>query len=402
MEHELVVAVVILALLVYALAAEWIERSPLSGPMLFTALGVAVGPIGLDLFGSGDRGWIIAVATATLVIVLFRDAANIRLTMRGAGRATAGLAARLLLVGIPLTIAAGALAGWALLPQFTFIDLVILAIILTPTDAALAQPVFTNADIPETQREAINAESGFNDGLCLPLLLIALELAVVSDADPAAGEQAQRFLTQILLGPLAGGVIGFAGGWMARRAFALGIARPAGRTPVMVLLAGLAWVGAELAGGNGFLAAFVAGMAFALSLGDATVREASGIALTEGTILTNLTFVIFGAWFVPSALAVPLWPTLVYAALSLTAVRMLPVLAALAGTGVSIRGKLVIGWFGPRGVASILYLLVVATAEEYHPMADIQNVAVWTILISVVLHGVTAPFAGRAYAGEAG
>lgn len=395
MEHEPAVAIITVALLVYALAAEWIERSPLSGPMLFTALGIAISPLGFGLIGDLDRTWIVPIATATLVIVLFRDAANIRFTMAGAGRQASAIATRLLLLGIPLSIAFGSLLGVWILPGFTLIDAVILAVVLTPTDAALAQPVISNPSVPEAPREAIKAESGLNDGLCLPLLLIALQFATMRGM--GVTDHFRMFFVQVLFGPVIGAGVGIVGGTLARRAFDLGIARPVGRTPVMVLLAGLAYVGAEYLGGNGFLAAFVSGIFFAICLGQERTEAASGFALTEGTILTNVTFVIFGALFVPAALAAPVVPNLVYAALSLTAIRMLPVAVSLAGTPVSTPGKLVIGWFGPRGIASILYLLVVATEADYHPMVDIQNVAVWTILISVLLHGVTAPFAGRAW-----
>jgi NhaP-type Na+/H+ or K+/H+ antiporter len=394
MEHEPAIAIVTVALLGYALAAEWIERSPLSGPMLFTALGIVLSPLGLGLIGDLDRGWIVPVATTTLVIVLFRDAANIRFAMAGAGRQASAIAARLLVIGIPLTVAAGTLAGTAVL-GFALIDAVILAVVLTPTDAALAQPVISNPSVPEVPREAVKAESGLNDGLCLPLLLIALQFA--SMRGMGATEHLRMFFAQVLFGPLVGAGVGVVGGALARRAFDLKIARPVSRTPVMVLLAALAYIGAEYTGGNGFLAAFVAGIFFAIFLGQERTERASGFALTEGTILTNLTFVIFGALFVPAALAAPVLPNLVYAVLSLTVVRMLPVFISLAGTPIATPGKLVIGWFGPRGIASILYLLVVATEADYHPMVDIQNVAVWTILLSVLLHGVTAPFAGRAW-----
>jgi NhaP-type Na+/H+ or K+/H+ antiporter len=394
MQHEPAIAIITVALLGYALAAEWIERSPLSGPMLFTALGIALSPLGAGLIGDLDRGWIVPVATTTLVIVLFRDAANIRFAMAGSGRQASAIAARLLLIGIPLTIAAGTLAGAGVL-GFALIDAVILAVVLTPTDAALAQPVISNPSVPEVPREAVKAESGLNDGLCLPLLLIALQFAAMRGMGGV--EHFRMFFVQVLFGPVVGAGVGIVGGTLARRAFDLKIARPVGRTPAMVLLAALAYVGAEYMGGNGFLAAFVAGIFFAICLGQERTEEASGFALTEGTILTNLTFVIFGALFVPAALAAPVIPNLVYAALSLTVVRMLPVFISLAGTPITTPGKLVIGWFGPRGIASILYLLVVATEADYHPMVDIQNVAVWTILLSVLLHGVTAPFAGRAW-----
>lgn len=398
MFSEPIIALTLVALLVYALAADWIDRSPLSGPMIFTGFGLLIGPLGFGFVGPEAGDTVFVLATATLVIILFRDAANIRLRRKADQRETVNLTLRLLLAGIPLTIVLGTAFGFALFPGLSFLDAVILAIVLTPTDAALAQPVFANRTMPEAEREALDAESGLNDGLCLPLLLIALDLSTLEDAGQHWLDHFGLFAGHIVLGPLTGVMVGAGGAWLARHAFAWKIARPNSRTPLMVILAGLAYVGAELIGGNGFLAAFTAGLGFGVVLPRPMVQAASNFAQTEGTILTSLTFVLFGAAFLPAAAGSDLlWPAIIFAALALTVMRMLPVYLVLEGAPVSPVHRLVLGWFGPRGVASILYLLVIADKAGYAPLEDIKAIAVWAIGMSILLHGVTAPLIGRFY-----
>lgn len=381
----------------YSLVARRLEASVLSGPMLFTALGYLFFSIDATLLSPLDNAVVEFLATATLVIILFRDAANIRISSVIARRTTALISARLLFIGIPLTILAGTLAGLALFPMLGLFGALVLAIVLTPTDAALAQPVFGNEGLPEIEREALDVESGLNDGLCLPLLLITLALAAdTGDGEGMAGH-ATFFLKQVVFGPAVGLAVGLLGAACAGFAFERALSNPAGRTPIMVGLAGLAYLAAEQMGGNGFLAAFMAGLAFGWRLPAETVEKASNFAMTEGSILTNLTFLIFGAVMLPRAFETPLAPALLYAVLSLTVVRMLPVLVAMFGTGSTGRAKLFVGWFGPRGLASVLYLILVVDQSGFTAAGDVTNIAVFTILLSVVLHGVSAPFAQRLF-----
>ena len=165
----------------------------------------------------------------------------------------------------------------------------------------------------------------------------------------------------------------------------------------MVGLAGLAYLGAELTGGNGFLAAFAAGLAFGWRLPTETVEKASNFAMTEGSILTNLTFLLFGMAMLPQALQAPALPALLYAALSLTVIRIVPVFVAMLGTGTDTRAKLFVGWFGPRGLASVLYLILVVDQSGFDVAQAITNIAVFAILLSVLLHGATAPFAQKTF-----
>lgn len=397
METYAALTVIFGCFLLYSLLARRIEASVLSGPMLFTALGFALSQAGVTVLTPGDRDTIELLATATLVIILFRDAANIRISSVMAERATALITLRLLFIGIPLTILAGTVAGMALFPELGLFGALILAIVLTPTDAALAQPVFANRSLAEVPREALDAESGLNDGLCLPLLLVALGFATEPAAEPGLSGHAAFFASQVVFGPLVGGLAGLAGAWAAAVALTRKWSNSAGRTPVMVVLAGLAYVAAELAGGNGFLAAFCAGLVFGWRLREDEVRQTSSFAMTEGSLLTNLTFLIFGAAILPEALDMPVVPTLLYAVLSLTLVRMLPVFLAMLGVAQPLRAKLFVGWFGPRGLASVLYLVLVVDRSGFEGAAAVTDVAVFAILLSVFLHGMTAPFAARLF-----
>ncbi len=397
MELHAALALLFLCFTAYSLVSRRLEASVLSGPMLFTALGYGFFEADSNLTAALGNSIVEFLATATLAIILFRDAANIRISGVMAERATALLSARLLFIGIPLTILAGTLAGMALFPTLGLFGALVLAIVLTPTDAALAQPVFGNDGLPEVEREALDVESGLNDGLCLPLLLIALALAADTGSGQGMAGHATFFVKQVVFGPLVGLAVGYLGAVASEFALLRRLSNPAGRTPIMVALAGLAYLAAELTGGNGFLAAFSAGLAFGWRLPAHTVAGMSNFAMTEGSILTNLTFLLFGAALLPQAFETPLLPGLIYAALSLTVIRMVPVLLAMLGTKTTLRARLFVGWFGPRGLASVLYLILVVDQSGFDAASAITDIAVFAILLSVVLHGASAPFAKRVF-----
>ena len=397
MDMHVALFLLFVAFTAYSLISRKLEASVLSGPMLFTALGYGFYMADATLASPLDNSVVEFLATATLAIILFRDAANIRISSVMAERATALLSARLLFIGIPLTILVGTAAGMVLFPALGIFGALVLAIVLTPTDAALAQPVFGNDGLPEVEREALDVESGLNDGLCLPLLLITLALAADTGSGEGMAGHATFFLKQVIFGPLVGLVVGYVGAAGARFAFAHALSNPAGRTPIMVGLAGLSYLGAELASGNGFLAAFAAGLAFGWRLPAETVEKASNFAMTEGSILTNLTFLLFGVAMLPQALEAPALSALLYAVLSLTVIRIAPVFIAMLGTRTGMRARLFVGWFGPRGLASVLYLILVVDQSGFDVAQEITNIAVFTILLSVILHGATAPFAQKTF-----
>lgn len=378
----------------YTLISRRIEKSIVSAPMLFTGVGILLGSAGIGLvdYPSLDKGAVGIFAEATLLLVLFTDA--IRIDARKL-RSDAQLPLRLLGIGLPLTLVAG--TGFALL-LFGELDLaaaLVLAAILTPTDAALGKAVVTSNDIPVRVRQTINVESGLNDGIMLPVVTAGVILLAEE-----AGLEDQSFLqllaTEIGFGVLVGVAAGWLGGkalvWASSRRMVEGVMRQLGTMAIGVS----AYAVAELVGGNGFVAAFVAGLGFGIAARD-HCEGAYDFAADEGELLTLITFFLFGLIVVKDALADFSIATIGYAVLSLTVIRMIPVVIALIGSGVRIPTTLFIGWFGPRGLASILFG-VLLLEEAGLPIADsIFGVVVWTVLISIVVHGVSAVGLSRRY-----
>lgn len=387
------IAIVAVAIFLYALISRRLERTFITAPMTFVAAGILLGPDALDLLDLEiDEGAVRVLAEATLVLVLFTDAIRIDLMRL---RHQIELPARLLGVGLPLTVGAGTLAALAVFPAFGIFEAALLAAILAPTDAALGQAVVSNPRVPVRIRQALNVESGLNDGLMLPAITILLALAAAEVDLETPGYWATFALEQIGYGVLVGVAAGVIGGrlldWFAGRDWIEG-----GFRQLATLAVGVAaFAAAEAVGGNGFVAAFLAGLAF----GAAAREHCSGaydFAEDEGQLLALLTFLFFGVALAGAALD-ELTPRIaVYAALSLTVVRMVPVALVMLGAGLSLPTVGYLGWFGPRGLASILFALFVLEDADLPVADDLLLTVTWTVLGSVLLHGATSvPLAGR-------
>ncbi len=325
------------------------------------------------------------IAEAALAMVLFTDAANADLRVV---RRSLGLPERLLLIGLPLTIILGFLVAIVLFPKLDLVAAALLATLLAPTDAALGAPVVSNEAVPPDMREALNLESGLNDGICVPVVLILLDFAIGTEIE---GSTIGHIMTVIVEEIGIGLLIGVGGA-----AAAVGILRVAVRLqwtsahwahiPV-VALAGLCFAAAQALGGSGFIACFVGGLSFGYLHADPKPLL-SGAAST-GEVLAMLTWVAFGGPVLGRLIGQMTWTMLAYAVLSLTVIRMAPVLLSLRGTGMSADSKLFIGWFGPRGLASIVFAVIVFDAG----IAGRETLAIavaCTVLLSVVAHGSTA------------
>ena len=375
-----------LGLLGFGLVSKRAQRSVVTAPMVFVLLGLVAGPAVLGLLQvEFDAPLIHFLTELTLVLVLFTDATRIDLKLLWREHS---LPLRLLLVGLPLTIAAGTIAGMALLPGLGVSTVIVLAVILAPTDAALGQAVVGSPRVPVRIRQTLNVESGLNDGLVLPVLLIALSVCSAAHTQDAA-YWARFVVLQVTLGPLVGVVVGWAGGKLVERASGAGWMGHSFQELSALALAVAAFAGAEAVGGNGFIAAFVAG----LTLGNSSRAICACLVdfgEAEGQLLMLLVFLIFGASLAPEALAAMDAAGWLYALLSLTVLRMLPVAISLIGTRLRPVSVLFLGWFGPRGLASILFALLVIEEWMVPGVERISNVVMTTVFLSVLLHGLTA------------
>ena len=374
-------------LLIYSAVAGRVERSLISGPIVFTGVGFLLGPDGLgvlrfNITGEGLR----LLAELTLAMVLFTDAANADF---GVVRRNLGLPERLLLIGLPLTIILGFVVAAIVFPSLDILEMALLAALLAPTDAALGKPVVTSRTVPPIMREALNLESGLNDGICVPIVVLLLGLAVGTQIEGGTIGHVARVVVEAIG---IGAVIGLSLTWittmMLRFAERRGwISEHWVEIPI-VALAGALFTAAQAAGGSGFIACFVGGLLLS-GLGERHKVELLRGAEHTGEALALLTWVLFGGVVVARMIDRVTWPALLYAVLSLTFIRMLPVFLCLIGTRTSTADKLFIGWFGPRGLATIVFAILVL--DEKLPGNDtIMLAAGWTVLLSVIAHGVTA------------
>jgi NhaP-type Na+/H+ or K+/H+ antiporter len=384
---------VALVILLFGAVSRRAERWPLTPPMFFIAAGCLISEHGLGLLDMDVTGGVVhALAELTLVIVLFTDASRIDLACL---RREGSLPMRLLGVGMPLALLAGTVVGLALLPGIGWLEAALLAAILAPTDAALGQAVVSNPLVPVRIRQTLNVESGLNDGIALPVVLVLASVAGATEGEHDAGHWLRFAALAVTLGPLVGAAVGWAGGrWLERGVASGWINGPFERLSSLGL-ALLAFAAAELVGGNGFIAAFVAGLTLG-NVGRTVCETLYTFSETEGQLLTLLVFLVFGAVMVPEGIAQLSPATLVYVLFSLTLVRMLPVALSLIGSGLRAPSVAFLGWFGPRGLASILFALLVVEEGRLASGPLLEGVVVLTVLFSAVLHGASAyPLASR-------
>ncbi|MEI4274026.1 cation:proton antiporter [Klenkia sp. LSe6-5] len=384
------ILVVGLAVLAFGLLAGRLSGTPITMPMVFTAAGLVLGPgvLGIVEFGVGSEV-VSVLAEATLVVVLFTDASRMDL------RKVLGehqLALRLLGFGLPLAVLVGVGVGLLLFPEMPVAAVALLAVTLAPTDAALGQSFVGNDAVPLRIRQTLNVESGLNDGLAVPFLTVLLDVAR-DDTDSALG-YVGLVLQLVGLGVLVGALTGWLGGrlltWSSSRNWATGTTQRL----ATVALAAIAYAGSEAVGGNGFVAAFTAGLVVGTTARSLLPRT-TGFAEAEGQLLTLLTFLLFGSVVVADIAGDLDWRTVAYAVASLALVRPLAVALSLLGSRVRVATTGFIAWAGPRGLASIVYAVLVA--DSGIPGADeVFQVAAWTIVLSIALHGLTAaPLSAR-------
>ena len=382
-------ALVLVTIIGWCALAGRLERSGLTSPMVFVAAGCLLAVVFELRDHPPEPELVKVIAEVTLVWVLFADASKVRLLQF---RRDLGTYARLLGLGLPLTVALGAVTAVLVLGVDPWAAL-LLGAALAPTDAALGASVMSNPSVPDRIRRALNVESGLNDGIVTPIVLVAIAGVAASEGIPGV-ESPGRAVLSLLVGVMAGVVIGVVGGLATR-----GARRRAWLTdelggPAVLALALLTYTGSLLVDGNGFVAAFAGGLVFGSVAGRGREKEVYFVEQT-GSLAAMVCWLVFGALAVPVIGDWITWPTLVYAALSLTVLRMLPVALALLGAGLDRYDVLFIGWFGPRGLASVVFALLALEGLEAAGRELVAAIAL-TVTLSVVLHGISArPLAAR-------
>jgi sodium/hydrogen antiporter len=389
--------VVLVVLVLYGLVAARVERWSITTPIVLVTTGILLGEGGFKMLHvTANAESVRTIAEITLALLLFADASTIRL--RDA-EGDALLPGRLLGVGLPLTIAFGAVLAHVALPV-NWAEAGLIASILAPTDVALGMAVVTDPAVPARVRRALNIESGLNDGIATPFVVFFLTVTV---AEQVHKHWIAGSVRDVALAVVFGASLGWLAGAGARRARRAHWTSPLSDALVVTTVALLAYEGAVAMQANGFVSAFVAGALFG-SASSGELREATEFTEDVGLFLSFAVWVIFGAVFAGPVLrgGVHLRPVL-YAVLSLTVIRMLPVALALAGTKLRRDTVAFMGWFGPRGLASVVFtLLAFEDLNGTSQARGIAEVATWTILLSVFAHGLSARPLAAGYAARLG
>jgi sodium/hydrogen antiporter len=392
------IALVVLAVvfITYALVAARLDRWSITAPMVFVTSGAIIGLGAPEWVGFlGEPEPVKVIAELTLALLLFADASTLRWgELRGDG----ALPARLLLIGFPLTVLAGFGVARVLEPGAPWAAAALIAAILAPTDAALGLGVFTDRSVPGRIRRAINVESGLNDGLATPLVTLFLAFLITQEGAEPINWVAES-VRELGIALVVALVVGVASGRMIALAQTRAWTTAAPERFAILATAFLSYSGSVAVGGNGFVAAFVAGLVFSIA-SKGTVRESVEFTEDLGLFSSFLVWAIFGALLLAPVLEDGIRRTpILYALLSLTLIRMVPVGVAMVGSGLRASSVLFMGWFGPRGLASVVFTLLAVETLEHEGLvsAPLVEIATWTVFFSVILHGVTARPLARRY-----
>jgi sodium/hydrogen antiporter len=368
-----------------------LERFDMTAPIVFTVAGVLLTHGPLAPLGITPGSEVVKVlAEATLVLVLFSDASRVGLHQL---RTDLGLCVRLLGIGLPLAIGLGTLLAF-ILPGVSDIWLALLVgAALAPTDAALGAGVMVNPAVPARIRRLINVESGLNDGIATPFVLVAIAGAATAEHGSGTGPGAA--VAELGLGLLIGVAVGGGGGWLVKVGRRRGWVAEGFAGAAVLGLALCSYATSVALHGNGFIAAFTGGLAFAAA-GQQAARLVPFVEET-GAMLSLLVWLMFGVVAVVPALTGLTWQAVLYAVLSLTVIRMLPVAVALAGARLGRPAVLFVGWFGPRGLASVVFGLLALEELAGPAVKPVVTVIAFTVLLSVVAHGLSADPLARRY-----
>ena len=388
MNIEAIGAIAIFVLLFGSISRR-LEKSAITPPMAYVVYGLLISSAALGLIQSVkiDNEVIRTLAEITLALVLFTDASRIQLKLL---RREYNLPLRLLGLGLPITIALGSMLALLLFPSLNIWEAAVLATILTPTDAALGQAVVNSPRVPTRIRQAINVESGLNDGICLPVLLLFVALAEETERATDASYWLSFSGKQIVFGTVIGIAVGYFGSKLVIKSLRRKWMNDSFEDLSVLGVSILAYALAQSIGGNGFIAAFCAGFTLGNIAPKSTRQKLYDFGEAEGQLLTLISFLLYGAVMIVPSLSQATWQMWLYAIGSLTITRMLGVAISTIGSGLQPVSVLFIGWFGPRGIASIIYGLVIMEEEKLVSSDLIFTTMVITVLISIFAHGLTA------------
>jgi len=386
MDEHIAILVITIVVLGYGYISAFLAKINISGPMVFTTVGLLLSSLVFGVVDSKPNSEFITITTEiALIIVLFSDASSLNLK-----QLQWELPVRLLFIGLPLTIVFATIVGILIFPQENILYILLLALLLAPTDAALGKIVVSDKKIPLKIRSAINVESGLNDGIVFPILLGVIVAITHKQEDVGLIHLFLYVGKEIIIGAIVGAIIGYLNAKISLFLMSKKEVKAAYKNLLPLAIAILAYYAAEGFGGNGFIAAFFGGLFFG-NFNERLKINVDNFAESESELLLLIVFMVFGFTFIPATIAFWNIKVLLYAILSLTFLRIVPVAVSLIGTKLDMASVLFIGWFGPRGIASVLYILIVV-----HQVVNIKgheiiySVATLTILMSIFLHGLSA------------
>lgn len=374
-------------ILLYSLVAGKVEKKPISGSMVFLFVGLCLGPFALDFLDINFKieGYKV-LSEFALALVLFTDASRANLNVL---KNHVAIPYNLLLIGLPITLILGVLIGKLVFPQMSWIELGVLSAVLSPTDAALGEPIVNNKNVPVNIREGINVESGLNDGICVPILLLFLAMHSYDVNEHVSLLYAiGLFVKEIGIGILVGLTVTFVGNVLIKHGLTHHWIESSWKSSIIIVLSLTCFTLAQAIGGSGFIAAFVGGLMYNHIAKNYKPELLIG-ALGVGKILNAIVWIVFGCVVTAKILPLLTLPIIIYSLASLTVIRILPVLLCLSRNKISRYAKFFIAWFGPRGLASIVFAAIVF--EETLPNGNLIVVTTcFTILLSVFAHGISA------------
>ncbi|MDH4279938.1 MAG: cation:proton antiporter [Acidimicrobiia bacterium] len=385
---ELEITALGVVLLAYAVVSGRLRGTAITPAIVFTGVGYVLGTEGLNLVGGEiEAEPVRLLAEVTLTLVLFSDASALH---TGALRREKGTPLRLLAIGLPLMIVFGVLIALPMFPDLGLFEVIVLAVLLAPTDAALGQTVVSDERLPSRLRQGLNVESGLNDGICVPLLFAAVAFAELDEAPTFDGGIVVDLVKEVGVATAVGAAVAAA----VATALTLSERRDwldeKWSQVVPLATAAVGYAAAADLGGSGFIAAFVAGLVYRQMVGSSRAHETTKLAEEVGGVLSAVTFFVFGTTVIGRGITELDLATVAYAVLSLTVVRMIPVAVALIGSGAAPQTMAFAGWFGPRGLATIVFMLTIVGDSNLAGTGRIVEVATVTVVLSVIAHGVSA------------